>query len=115
MSRVRYTLPSARERLRTGLRRDVGRSIMDPDYRPSDLVETGEAEARPDISSYGPSLPFGPSESDVVAPVTELEEQIELDLTSLLLTSPGECIDDPDFGVGAQRFLFDSALDSSVD
>jgi len=115
MSRSRFVLPSSRQRLKKGFRRDPGRSILDPDFRPSDLIEVEEAAARPDISSYGPSLPFGPSDSDAVAPVVSLQEQLELDITSLLLTLPGECIDDPVFGVGAQAILFDSFSDPDTD
>jgi len=110
-----FTQARTRDRLRTALRRDTGESVLDPDYRPDDLVELDEAQASPDASSYGPSFPFGPSDVQVVAPVTTLAEQVELDIRSLLLTAPGETIGDPNFGVGARQFLFNSSIDSSAD
>lgn len=116
MSRYsRYIESSNRERLRTGLRRDTGQSLLDQDHRPGDLIEVEEAQARPDSTSYGPSVPFGPSDVSPVSYVETLEEQLELDITSLLLTNPGEAIGDPKFGVGARQFLFDSEVGSSID
>jgi len=116
MSRYsRYILSSERERLRTGLRRDTGESVLDQDYRPGDLIEIEEAQARPDSTSYGASFPFGPSDTAPLSPVETLEEQLELDITSLLLTNPGEAIGDSNFGVGARQFLFDSEMGSSID
>jgi len=116
MSRYsRYIESSNRERLRTGLRRDTGQSLLDQDYRAGDLVEIEEAQARPDSTSYGASLPFGPSDVSPVSSVETLAEQLELDITSLLLTNPGEAIGDPEFGVGARQFLFDSEAGSSID
>jgi len=111
----KYSLLERRQRLASGLRRDTGHSILDQDFRPDDILEVEEAQARPEASSYGPSFPFGPSDVHTISAVTSFKEQLEMDITSLLLTSPGEAVGDPDFGVGARQFLFESSNNSASD
>jgi len=39
--------------------------------------------------------------------ITTLKTNIKQNLKMLVLTSPGECIGDPDFGVGIKKYLFE--------
>lgn len=107
---------TSRPRLSTSseLRTDFADSILDPDLLPSDIDELEESEVLPFIASFGPSFPFGPTDTSVLAPVTDLETEINQNIQSLLLTSPGECIGDPFFGVGVKEFIFASESDGSV-
>jgi len=41
------------------------------------------------------------------SPVSEIKDTIEYNIKSTLLTSPGEIISDPDFGVGLKRAIFE--------
>jgi phage baseplate assembly protein W len=41
-----------------------------------------------------------------------VEQQIGFYLKNLLLTSPGENISDPNYGVGIRRFIFEQNIDS---
>lgn len=56
-----------------------------------------------------PSFPFqiDSDDSDYIL-IKKTEDLVRQNLTNLLLTSPGERIMDPDFGVGIRRFLFEN-------
>lgn len=110
-----YIPKSKRDRMAVGLRRDPSYSVLDQDIRPEDLVEVEEAQTRPTVTTYGPSFPIGPSDVSTITGVQTLEQEIVQDIKCLLLTSPGECISDPSFGVGAKQLIFESQFDSSVD
>tara|TARA_R110002074_G_scaffold331978_1_gene502385 strand:+ start:457 stop:945 length:489 start_codon:yes stop_codon:yes gene_type:complete len=110
-----YIPKSRRDRLLSGLRRDGSYSVLDPDIRPEDLLEIEESQARPSATSYGPDFPIGPTDVSTISGVETLEKQLYLDIRSLLLTSPGECISDKDFGVGLNQLIFESQFDTSVD
>lgn len=56
-----------------------------------------------------PSFPFqvDNAESDYEL-ILDVQDLVKQNLTNLLLTSPGERIMDPEFGVGIRRFLFEN-------
>ena len=84
-----YRVRKTRARLGTEdeLRRDFSDSILDPDYRPVDIEQLEESEYISSFKSFGPSFPFGPGDTSVVEPVTTLEEEMYLNVQSLLLRS----------------------------
>lgn len=54
--------------------------------------------------SYGPSLDDPTdSDSDLSDPLAEIKQNFKI----LLLTRPGEKLDEPEFGIGIQNFLFE--------
>ncbi len=58
---------------------------------------------------YGiaPLLPMTITKQEGMLNTKTLEENVKQNLKGLFLTSPGERIMDPEFGVGLRRFLFD--------
>jgi len=96
------------------LRRDFSESILDPDYRPTDIEQLEDSEYIPSLRSFGPSFPFGPGDTSVLEPVTDLEEEMYQNIQSLLLSSPGDCLSDGEFGVGIRNFLFSFETDQTV-
>lgn len=77
-------------------------------------------------NGFAPKFPFSidRNDSDYVL-VNKTEDLVRQNLINLLLTSPGERVMDPEFGVGIRRFLFEnntpntlsnirSAIDSQV-
>lgn len=111
-----YRVRTTRPRLQSEdeLRRDFSDSILDPDYRPIDIESLEESEYIPSIKSFGPSFPFGPDDTSVVGPVTTLEQEMYQNVQSLLLSSPGDCLTDSNFGVGVRNLLFYSESDQTV-
>ena len=61
---------------------------------------------------YGPKWPLKSGDEDAFALYATVEEQISFYLKNLMLTSPGENISDPGYGVGIRRFLFEQNIDS---
>lgn len=59
------------------------------------------------MSNYSPKLPLTLDESNGYANTQTILEVIQQNLKMILLTSPGERIMDPNFGVGMRRFLFE--------
>ena len=54
--------------------------------------------------AYGPSLDDPTdSDSDLSDPLAEIKQNFKI----LLLTRPGEKLDEPEFGIGIQNFLFE--------
>jgi phage baseplate assembly protein W len=60
-----------------------------------------------------PSFPFtvDSEESDYIL-IERSQDLIRQNLTNLILTSPGERMMDPEFGVGIKRFLFENRTQS---
>lgn len=67
------------------------------------------------MSFYGPAWPLKNGTDDLFEMNDSLKKQVNFYLRNILLTSPGENISDPDYGVGLRRFLFESFEDGSVD
>ena len=59
------------------------------------------------MSNYSPSLPLSIDPINGFSNNQTIIEVVQQNLKMLLLTSPGERIMDPNFGVGMRRFLFD--------
>ena len=60
---------------------------------------------------YGPKWPLKSGNADTFEMYDGVEQQISFYLKSLLLTSPGENISDPSYGVGIRRFIFEQNVD----
>tara|TARA_B100000287_G_scaffold139197_1_gene131142 strand:+ start:800 stop:1180 length:381 start_codon:yes stop_codon:yes gene_type:complete len=59
------------------------------------------------MSNYSPSLPLSIDPINGFSNNQTIVEVVQQNLKMLLLTSPGERIMDPNFGVGMRRFLFE--------
>ena len=59
------------------------------------------------MSNYSPKLPLQLNDSNGYENNQTIIAVIEQNLKMILLTSPGERIMDPNFGVGMKRFLFE--------
>jgi|32_taG_2_1085360.scaffolds.fasta_scaffold00258_4 phage baseplate assembly protein W len=64
------------------------------------------------MQGIGPKLPLAPNDIDGAGfgLVKTVAEEIQQNLTHIILTSPGERIMDIDFGVGLRRFLFEQMM-----
>ena len=62
---------------------------------------------------YGPRWPLKKGNEDVFEMYDDVKDQISFYLKNLILTSPGENISDPNYGVGLRRFLFEQNLTST--
>ena len=67
------------------------------------------------MSFYGPSWPLKNGTDDLFEMNKSLKKQVNFFLKNILLTSPGENISDPNYGVGLRRFLFESYEDGTID
>ncbi len=56
---------------------------------------------------YGPRWPLKRGNTDTYQVYESLRDQVNFYLKNLLLTSPGENISAPEYGVGLRRFLFE--------
>ena len=56
---------------------------------------------------YGPKFPLSKGNHDTFELYDEVKGQISFYLKNLLLTSPGENISDPSYGIGLRRYLFE--------
>mgnify|MGYP001215291229 FL=1 len=59
------------------------------------------------MSNYSPRLPLTLDPSNGFANNQTILQVVQQNLKMLLLTSPGERVMDPNFGVGMRRFLFE--------
>ena len=59
------------------------------------------------MAVYGPRWPLKRGNEDTYEIYLNLKDQINFYLKNLILTSPGENISDPNYGVGLRRFLFE--------
>ena len=64
------------------------------------------------MSSIGVSLPITRDPSDGFSMLKGFKETIKQNFKMLLLTSPGERVMEPEFGVGMRRFLFENYDDT---
>ena len=62
---------------------------------------------------YGPKFPLSAGNHDTFELYEDVKQQINFYLKNLLLTSPGENISDPGYGVGLRRFLFEQNVEST--
>ena len=62
-----------------------------------------------------PSWPLKNGTDDLFEMNKSLKKQVSFYLKNILLTSPGENISDPGYGVGLRRFLFESYEDGTID
>lgn len=63
------------------------------------------------MSYYGPQWPLKKGTEDTFARYETAKDQISFYLKNLLLTSPGENLSDPRYGVGLRSFLFEQNLE----
>lgn len=61
---------------------------------------------------YGPKFPLSAGNSDTFELYVDIKHQINFYLKNLILTSPGENISDPQYGVGLRSFLFEQNVES---
>ena len=59
--------------------------------------------------SYGVVFPL--NEVNMFKGTQTLKEQVKANLINLLLTQPGERVNEPNFGVGLKHFLFEQNID----
>tara|TARA_B100000287_G_scaffold45203_1_gene40499 strand:+ start:563 stop:964 length:402 start_codon:yes stop_codon:yes gene_type:complete len=62
---------------------------------------------------YGPKFPLSAGNRDTFELYDDIKQQINFYLKNLILTSPGENISDPNYGVGLRRFLFEQNVESN--
>ena len=62
---------------------------------------------------FGPRWPLKKGNEDVFQMYDDINQQISFYLKCLILTSPGENLSDPNYGVGLRRFLFEQNLQST--
>tara|TARA_R100000005_G_C4983649_1_gene192599 strand:+ start:1258 stop:1656 length:399 start_codon:yes stop_codon:yes gene_type:complete len=61
------------------------------------------------LEAIGPSLPLTrDTRSGVFSLITSYDEEIKQNFKNLILTSPGERVMNPDFGVGIRNYLFEN-------
>ena len=61
---------------------------------------------------YGPKWPLKSGNADTFEIYESVEQQISFYLKNLMLTSPGENLSDPSYGVGLRRYIFEQNIDS---
>jgi len=67
------------------------------------------------MPGFTPKIPLTPSSTDGFYALTkDLKENIKQSLRMIVLTSPGERIMNPLFGVGARQFLFEQYSDNLI-
>jgi phage baseplate assembly protein W len=59
------------------------------------------------MATYQLKLPIAKASEYGLQHIQSVQSSIWQDLKSLMLTIPGEKINDPDFGVGLQRYIFE--------
>ena len=65
------------------------------------------------MSGLSPKLPTVPDENDGFALNKTYRAMVTQNFKNLMLTSPGEKVMDPEFGVGIKRYLFEQNDDST--
>ena len=56
---------------------------------------------------------FPLNENNIFSGTKNIKEQIKSNLINLLLTEPGERINEPNFGVGLKNLLFETTIDTA--
>jgi phage baseplate assembly protein W len=64
---------------------------------------------------FGPRWPLKKGNEDVFEMYDDVKDQISFYLKCLLLTSPGENLSDPNYGVGIRQYLFEQNLGGTRD
>jgi phage baseplate assembly protein W len=64
------------------------------------------------MAQYGPKWPLKKGNEDLYEMYTEIKDQISFYMKNLLLTSKGENLSDPSYGVGIRSFLFEQNIES---
>jgi phage baseplate assembly protein W len=57
--------------------------------------------------NYAPKFPLKRDNINGYDMITDIKQLIKFHLKNLLLTTPGERISDPEYGIGARRYLFE--------
>ena len=65
------------------------------------------------MSQYGPKWPLKKGNEDLYEMYDEIKDQISFFLKNLLLTSHGENLSNPSYGVGLRSFIFEQNIDST--
>lgn len=61
---------------------------------------------------YGPKWPLKSGNEDTFEMYSDIKQQINFYLKNLILTTPGENISDPNYGVGLRTFMFEQNIAS---
>lgn len=64
------------------------------------------------MSQYGPKWPLKKGNEDAFEMYDDLRDQVSFYIKNLLLTSKGENLSDPAYGVGLRNFLFEQNIES---
>ena len=64
------------------------------------------------MAQYGPKWPLKKGSEDLYEMYTDIKDQINFYIKNLLLTSKGENLSDPSYGVGIRSFLFEQNIES---
>ena len=64
---------------------------------------------------YGPKFPLSKGNRDTFELYDDIKSQVNFYLKNLLMTSPGENISDPSYGVGLRRYLFEQNIEAVRD
>ena len=67
------------------------------------------------MALFGPRWPLKKGTKDSYEMYDNIDDQISFYMKCLILTSSGENLSDPNYGVGLRRFLFEQNLDSVQD
>ena len=67
------------------------------------------------MALFGPRWPLKKGTTDSYEMYDSIDDQISFYMKCLILTSSGENLSDPNYGVGLRRFLFEQNLDSVQD
>ena len=57
--------------------------------------------------NYAPNFPLKRDNVNGYEMITDIKNLVKFHLKNLLLTAPGEKISDPDYGIGARKYLFE--------
>ena len=66
------------------------------------------------MAIFAPVIPLVPDDVSGYKMYDNLKSVVSFHLKNLLLTSPGERIHDPNYGVGVRRFLFEQSTRSAL-
>lgn len=66
------------------------------------------------MAIFAPVIPLVPDDVSGYKMYTDLKSVVSFHLKNLLLTSPGERIHDPNYGVGVKRFLFEQSTPANL-
>ena len=64
--------------------------------------------------NYAPTFPLKRDATDGYQMITDIKDVVKFHLRNLLLTSKGEKISDPTYGVGVKRYLFEPLTPGTI-